>query len=252
MNKNKMQKILKSLSCAALLALTFPVQAELIITGNNSFVEGYLYVEDNFFNSVTEGSATYSPPSIYETEFYDDQGGVFDGYSFPPQYDFFGNPIYNSSSGWAGGGQNSLYGVDSLSGNGYANVEVLDPNNELSFIQASGESLVEVTFDVLTDYNYMLTGDLFSNSLGYVDLFFDGNIATQADGPFSFSGTLSAGTYTLMIDALAFVDGSQYATSGFNYDLQLTAVSAVPLPAAAWLFGSGLIGLIGFARRKKA
>jgi len=29
-------------------------------------------------------------------------------------------------------------------------------------------------------------------------------------------------------------------------------VSAVPVPAAFWLFGSGLIGLVGFARRKKA
>jgi hypothetical protein len=29
-------------------------------------------------------------------------------------------------------------------------------------------------------------------------------------------------------------------------------VSAVPVPAAFWLFGSGLIGLIGVARRKKA
>jgi len=26
----------------------------------------------------------------------------------------------------------------------------------------------------------------------------------------------------------------------------------VPVPAAVWLFGSGLIGLIGIARRKKA
>ena len=29
-------------------------------------------------------------------------------------------------------------------------------------------------------------------------------------------------------------------------------VSAVPIPATAWLFGSGLLGLIGMARRKKA
>jgi hypothetical protein len=28
--------------------------------------------------------------------------------------------------------------------------------------------------------------------------------------------------------------------------------SAVPIPAAAWLFGSGLLGLIGIARRNKA
>lgn len=31
---------------------------------------------------------------------------------------------------------------------------------------------------------------------------------------------------------------------------QAPQVNAVPLPAAAWLFGSGIIGLVGFARRK--
>ena len=31
-----------------------------------------------------------------------------------------------------------------------------------------------------------------------------------------------------------------------------TTVSAVPVPAAVWLFGSGLLGLVGVARRKKA
>ncbi|MGB5718279.1 MAG: VPLPA-CTERM sorting domain-containing protein [Gammaproteobacteria bacterium] len=31
-----------------------------------------------------------------------------------------------------------------------------------------------------------------------------------------------------------------------------TDVSAVPVPAAVWLFGSGLLGLVGIARRKKA
>ncbi|MGB5259912.1 MAG: VPLPA-CTERM sorting domain-containing protein [Gammaproteobacteria bacterium] len=31
-----------------------------------------------------------------------------------------------------------------------------------------------------------------------------------------------------------------------------TDVNAIPIPAAVWLFGSGLVGLIGVARRKKA
>ena len=35
-------------------------------------------------------------------------------------------------------------------------------------------------------------------------------------------------------------------------DIYMGDVSAVPVPAAVWLFGSGLIGLIGFAKRKKA
>lgn len=33
-------------------------------------------------------------------------------------------------------------------------------------------------------------------------------------------------------------------------DCSLSSVSAVPLPAAVWLFGSGIIGLVGLARRK--
>ena len=32
----------------------------------------------------------------------------------------------------------------------------------------------------------------------------------------------------------------------------VSLVSAVPLPASVWLFGSGLLGLIGIARRKRA
>ena len=35
-----------------------------------------------------------------------------------------------------------------------------------------------------------------------------------------------------------------------NFDWQVVPVSPVPVPAAVWLFGSGLIGLLGFARRK--
>jgi len=39
---------------------------------------------------------------------------------------------------------------------------------------------------------------------------------------------------------------------GVTYTLHLEGqVSSVPVPAAAWLFGSGLLGLLGVARRKK-
>jgi len=37
---------------------------------------------------------------------------------------------------------------------------------------------------------------------------------------------------------------------GFAWAVQSGDVSAVPVSAAVWLFGSGLIGLVGFARRK--
>jgi len=54
---------------------------------------------------------------------------------------------------------------------------------------------------------------------------------------------------------------ASYQTRNSNFDpatglqpsnlVMVTNVAAVPVPAAAWLFGSGLLGLIGVARRKK-
>lgn len=41
-------------------------------------------------------------------------------------------------------------------------------------------------------------------------------------------------------------------TLGMNGNDPVLLPSAVPVPAAVWLFGSGLVGLVGFARRNKA
>ena len=53
---------------------------------------------------------------------------------------------------------------------------------------------------------------------------------------------------------LAFFWIDEYDASGnmvFSASGTLEGVSTVPVPAAIWLFGSGLIGLIGIARRRK-
>ena len=53
-----------------------------------------------------------------------------------------------------------------------------------------------------------------------------------------------------------FGDGSQLAGSEVPYFYAWAAhngdVGVIPVPAALWLFGSGLLGLVGVARRKKA
>jgi len=54
--------------------------------------------------------------------------------------------------------------------------------------------------------------------------------------------------------ARAYVDADFLNNGGNVADLSNTrafSVSAVPVPAAVWLFGSGLLGLVGVARRKK-
>ncbi len=42
----------------------------------------------------------------------------------------------------------------------------------------------------------------------------------------------------------------QHAGEGFDASF-IVGVSAVPVPAAVWLFGGGLLGLAGFARRRR-
>lgn len=50
-----------------------------------------------------------------------------------------------------------------------------------------------------------------------------------------------------------FASGGSVSPVNVPYTLSMTAAAApVPVPPAVWLFGSGLLGLIGVARRKKA
>jgi hypothetical protein len=43
----------------------------------------------------------------------------------------------------------------------------------------------------------------------------------------------------------------QFFNANFNANLTPTPDTVVPVPAAVWLFGSGLLGLVGVARRRK-
>lgn len=58
---------------------------------------------------------------------------------------------------------------------------------------------------------------------------------------------LNAGIYQLA-DNFGFTD-NQNSVLSYTFNLNVTAV---PIPASAWLFGSGLLGLIGIARKKAA
>ena len=63
--------------------------------------------------------------------------------------------------------------------------------------------------------------------------------------PFIFSGR-GGEKYTLTVDGSI---GPEIGAAAL-YDVKIAA--AVPIPAAAWLFGSGLIGLVGAARRQRS
>jgi len=67
-------------------------------------------------------------------------------------------------------------------------------------------------------------------------------------GTFDF-GTLSLGTSALNVAAPLF--GGLVGAGALELDMEVVegSVSVVPVPAAIWLFGSALMGLIGLSRR---
>jgi hypothetical protein len=108
-----------------------------------------------------------------------------------------------------------------------------------------------------------------SNDLGlaFDVLSLDASSLYNASGVLNLSGTLSGGggtvtenivlngaltTYNVsnmigITDLSISFDGTVYDAP---FDLDNLRMSVVPIPAAAWLFGSGLFGLMGWSRRR--
>lgn len=98
--------------------------------------------------------------------------------------------------------------------------------------------------------NGILTGTL-SAPLGEeldLDLFLQVNtqVGTNAVGQSAFAQIDYSNTVHFYLDALT-PGANTVGTSGYDY----ASPAAVPLPASAWMFGSGLLGLAGMARKRK-
>jgi hypothetical protein len=128
-----------------------------------------------------------------------------------------------------------------------------DDIDAFSWQLAAGSELVSAS---VTITNFTLTGTLDSDQLGFGRIGFED---LESDGIYTLSLTdafitpsnratfeVSSGTITSPIEL--------QGTGDIGYDYILTlevAPAVVPIPAAAWLFGSALLGL-GVVKRKKA
>ncbi len=103
---------------------------------------------------------------------------------------------------------------------------------------------VNETTNLVGDYGFTLANLTVSS----VELFKDGNLIGNyllSNGNYQGSFLFEAGsTYALKV--MAAISGNRTATSSLSVN------SEVPVPAAVWLFGSAIAGLMGFARRRQS
>jgi hypothetical protein len=73
------------------------------------------------------------------------------------------------------------------------------------------------------------------------------NVSNSVNYP-SFFATIDKGSLVLWLDDSGNTVDRDFSDMG----IRISAVSAVPIPAAGWLFGSGLVGLAMVARRRRS
>lgn len=107
-----------------------------------------------------------------------------------------------------------------------------------------------------------VTGSNISLNLGGFYAFWNGTNFLQGTDSTGANGTSTAATGTVSgcvgntcnfdLSWHSYITTAPFAGQTGYWHLTGSVVTAVPVPAAVWLFGSGLLGLVGVARRKKA
>jgi hypothetical protein len=113
---------------------------------------------------------------------------------------------------------------------------------------SAGLFLDTINFDLGTNTHFNMTSTVSNIQLFGASIFENVNDAeVVAASPNHFSVFLP----NLGLDRDYHLHPQGLAVTGPSYQLALWGSTApVPIPAAVWLFGSGLIGLVGLARRK--
>lgn len=191
------------------------------------------------FNDNTEQGWTLGPSEINFNLLPQATGGI-DGSAYLR--------LYDTPSG-------GLFGGFSVGGSGGLARAPIEFNADLTSYSSIGWSslLPDNAFDPvklhISDYNMTTTWVYTPNSTLPANVWESWNVDldggagwTRTDGSASFAEVLGN------VGMLAFdleVSSGTAAEAGIDN----VALTAIPLPAAAWLFGSGLLGLVGMARR---
>lgn len=118
--------------------------------------------------------------------------------------------------------------------------------NPNSFTQTIDAGLNWLTANENTDTGFSVEiGDFGTAAFG-------GNLANATRAPYQANGSIGDELFVVGYDRQTGL-GTQVATVAFTGNELIfgeVATSEIPVPAAAWLFGSALVGLAGVARRR--
>jgi hypothetical protein len=151
--------------------------------------------------------------------------------------------------------------------NGWSTVARIGSDNRLLFLagaaQNSGaeKSVISVNTSTVGAWNHAAFVYDKNGPTSTLSIYLNGDLEASASSNFSTMGNqredwLLGAQYTAGLTPAYYLDG---LLDDFRiYDTALTAaevsamVSTVPVPAAIWLFGTGILGLIGFSKRRAA
>ena len=241
LNKNQL-----TAGAILLMTLSQPVVADIV----TFHFTGRLVVAGSTGDIVMNNGMTYTPIDASLT--FDTVTGVgSSGLSIIMNDGFFGTPATFHDITMAPGSQSNL-----LDGNVFVD---WNGNNNMS---------LHVEWDATGLFNALefglQVGDVISgtNLIRGGNTIFDVRSATpysdilQANDGFLLPGDLQGpAPLAATSNSLGFQDGPfpgirGYFDIGSGNSLTVTSYSVVPVPAAVWLFGSGLVALVGFTRRK--
>jgi len=179
-----------------------------------------------FVTDTDDGALTISGGNEFTTSSANYPGGFPDG-----------NHVFGVMAGFTGAAL--LFNLNTEYEFEYMGKEAGDTN---TFAFASGSySSFDTSSSLIGDDIVVATADLMS-------WVFDGNNSDSATDPSPHIFMAALGDYVW----LGFDDREGGHVDYDDLVVRVSAVSPVPVPAAIWLFGTALVGLVGFSKRKVA
>ncbi len=161
--------------------------------------------------------------------------GVKDPYGNSVGSNFTGSDSYKTTQSWKDGGT-------PVTGTGLANTN----EGTTGYTENTSEGSTDAIRARIVDDSVQIAvafGELGIDESYFKYLIFEANKGLTDVGNYFWNDEYSLGEAGSPYDASNPVDGNIYELD--------TLHGVVPIPAAVWLFGSGLLGLFGFSRRKK-